>query len=46
MPRRRTNHSDVSAISGANEVALPSSPMNRPCASANVQMVPAFAASA
>src|SRR6185436_10313942 len=37
MPRRRTNHSDVSATSGANVADEPSSPMPTPCAIANNQ---------
>jgi hypothetical protein len=45
-PRRFTNQSVVSAISGANMAEQPRKPMNRPCASMKVQMLPALPAAA
>ena len=44
MPRRRTNHSEVSATSGANVVELPSAPSSIPCASAKAVRLPAMPA--
>jgi len=44
MPRRRTNHSAVSAISGAKVAEEPSRPISRPWAIENSQMSPASAA--
>ena len=35
MPRRRVNHSEVSATSGANVAEVPRSPSSRPCARLN-----------
>lgn len=40
IPRRRTNQSDASARSGAKAGALPSMPMNIPCAMTNSQLLP------
>src|SRR5438477_181047 len=44
-PRRRANHSDVCASSGANVAELPA-PISRPCASAYCHRLPATAAGA
>ena len=38
MPRRLTNHSEVSATSGAKLALLPKRPMNRPCTKAKLPM--------
>jgi hypothetical protein len=35
MPRRRVNHSDVSATSGTNVAELPRNPIRAPCANVN-----------
>ena len=39
MPRRRVNHCEVSATSGAKVAAVPSRPINRPCARLNCHSV-------
>ncbi len=41
MPRRRSNHSAVSATSGAKVAEVPSSPSSSPCASAKAHRLPA-----
>jgi hypothetical protein len=46
MPRRRTNHSEVSATSGAKVAELPSRPIRRPCQTAKLVTLPAEAAAA
>jgi hypothetical protein len=46
MPRRRTNHSEVSATSGAKVAELPSRPSRRPDTIAKPRMLLACAASA
>ena len=35
MPRRRVNHSDVSATSGTNVAEVPRKPISAPCARVN-----------
>jgi len=40
VPRRRMNHIDASATSGAKVAELPSAPMSTPCASAKPHRLP------
>ena len=44
MPRRRTNHNEVSATSGAKVAEQPSRPSSPPCTSAKTQTLGAIAA--
>ena len=44
MPRRRVNHSEVSATSGAKVAEVPSSPSSNPCARLNIHRLPAMPA--
>ena len=44
MPRRRVNHCEVSATSGAKVAEVPSSPISSPCAALNVHTLPAMPA--
>jgi hypothetical protein len=45
-PRRRANHKEVSASSGAKVAAEPMKPISRPCASENIHTLPAMDANA
>src|SRR5678816_1119939 len=44
MPRRRSNHRDVSAISGAKVHELPTMPINRPSTALKTAILGAWAA--
>ena len=44
MPRRRVNHSEMSATSGANVAEVPSNPISIPCARLNSHRLPALPA--